>query len=407
MSAEHYNGLMDLVIGKTIGLLMVAILVAIAARRLRLPYTVGLVVAGMSLAISHVDLGITLTHDIIFDMILPPLLFEAALKLRWSELQRDAAPILLLSIVGVLISAAVTYLGMSRLLGWPAAPALIFAVLIAATDPVAVIALFKDLGIQGRTRLLVESESLFNDGVAAVLFALALTWISGAPSGAGLPWHLLFTMSGGGLLVGAVVGLGALAVAGRTGDHLVETAVTVAASYGAFLLAEDLHFSGVLATVAAGLVVGAVGVRAAGRRLGLSRQGRVFVLEFWEFLAFAANSVVFLLIGVSVSRIQLGGFGYTSLIVTILLVLLGRAACVYPLSLVFRSSRWKITLAEQHVLFWAGLRGALGLALALSLPDALPMRGAVVVATFVVVTFSVVVQGLTMPALLRRLKLPS
>jgi CPA1 family monovalent cation:H+ antiporter len=404
---EPYSEYMDILIGKTIGLLVVAILVAIAARRLRLPYTVGLVVAGMSLAISHVDLGIALTRDIIFDVILPPLLFEAALNLRWSEIQRDAAPILLLSIVGVLISAGITYLGMTRLLGWPTAPALIFSILIAATDPVAVIALFKDLGIEGRTRLLVESESLFNDGVAAVLFALALTWISGSPSGAGLSWRLLITMSGGGLLTGALVGIGALLVAGRTGDHLVETAVTVAASYGAFLLAENFHFSGVLATVTAGLIIGAVGVRATGRRLGLSRQGRVFAIEFWEFLAFIANSVVFLLIGVSVSRIQINALGYMPLIATVLLVLVSRAASVYPLSLVFRSSRWKISLAEQHVLFWAGLRGALGLALALSLPDALPMRGSVIIATFVVVTFSVVVQGLTMPTLLRSVTPPS
>jgi CPA1 family monovalent cation:H+ antiporter len=397
---------MDLLVTKTIGLLMVAIFVAIGARRLRLPYTVGLVVAGMSLALSHIDLGISLTRDMIFDVILPPLLFEAALNLRWRELKRNAAPILLLSTGGVLISAAVTYFGMRRLLAWPAAPALMFAVLIAATDPVAVIALFKDLNIKGRTRLLIESESLFNDGVAAVLFALALTWISGDPRGAGLPWYLLFTMSGGGLLTGALVGLSALLVAGRTGDHLVETAVTVAASYGAFLLAENLHFSGVLATITAGLVVGAVGVRASGRKLGLTHQGRVFALEFWEFLAFLANSMVFLLIGVAASRISFSMLGYTSLCVTILLVLLGRAASIYPLSLMLGFSRWRIALADQHVLFWGGLRGALGLALALSLPDSLPMRGTVVIATFGVVTFSVIVQGLTMPVLLRRVTSP-
>ncbi len=393
---------MDLLLAKTIGLLVVAILVAIAARRLRLPYTVGLVVAGMSLAFSHIDLGISLTHDIIFDVILPPLLFEAALNLRWGDLKRDAAPILLLSIGGVLISAGVTYLGMRLLLGWPAAPAIIFAVLIAATDPVAVIAIFKDLGIEGRTRLLVESESLFNDGAAAVLFALALTWISGTTPGASPQWYLLLSMAGGGVITGGLVGLGALVVAGRTGDHLVETAVTVAASYGAFLLAENFHFSGVLATVSAGLVVGAVGVRATGRRLGLSRQGRLFAIEFWEFLAFLANSAVFLLIGVSASRIHFNTLGYTSLCVTILLVLLGRAASVYPLSLALWPSRWRIAVAQQHVLFWGGLRGALGLALALSLPDSLPMRGAVVIATFGVVTFSVIVQGVSMPLLLRR-----
>jgi monovalent cation:H+ antiporter, CPA1 family len=398
---------MDLLITKTIGLLMVAILVAIAARRLRLPYTVGLVVAGMSLALSHIDIGISLTHDMIFDVILPPLLFEAALNLRWGELKRDAVPIMLLSIGGVLISTAVTYLGMRNLLAWPTAAALIFAVLIAATDPVAVIALFKDLDIKGRTRLLIESESLFNDGVAAVLFALALIWISSTPQGAGVPWYLLLTLSGGGLLIGALVGLSALIVAGRTGDHLIETAVTVAAAYGAFLLAENLHFSGVLATVMAGLVVGAIGVRTTGRKLGLSRQGRIFALQFWEFLAFLANSMVFLLIGVSASHIHFNTLGYASLCATILLVLLGRAISIYSLSLMFRYSRWRIAPAEQHVLFWAGLRGALGLALALSLPDSFPMRGTVVIATFGVVTFSVIVQGLTMPALLRRVKLPA
>jgi len=371
-----------------------------------LPYTVGLVVAGMSMAISHIDLGMSLTHDIIFDVILPPLLFEAALNLHWGELKRDAAPIMVLSGAGVLISATVTYLGMHQFLGWPTAPALAFAVLIAATDPVAVIALFKDLGIDGRTRLLVESESLFNDGVAAVLFALALTWISSAPTGVGLPWYLLITMSGGGILIGLIVGLAGLLVAGRTGDHLVETAVTVAASYGAFLLAENFHFSGVLATIVAGLVIGTAGVRATGRRLGLSRQGRIFALAFWEFLAFMANSAVFLLIGVSASRIDFNALGYTSLFVAIVIMLVGRAASVYPLSFAFRSSRWRIAMAEQHVLFWAGLRGALALALALSLPVGLPMRGAVIIATFGVVTFSVIVQGLTMPALLRRVAQP-
>lgn len=396
-----YNKKMDLLVGKTIGLLVVAIVVAIAARRLRLPYTVGLVVAGMSLALSRIDLGISLTHDIIFDVILPPLLFEAALNLHWNEIRRDAVPILLLSIGGVAISAAVTFLGMRAALGWPSAPALAFAVLIAATDPVSVIALFKDLGIGGRIRLLVESESLFNDGVAAVFFGLALTWISGQQLGAGLPWHLLLTMAGGGLLVGLAVGLVALLVAGRTGDPLVETTVTVAAAYGALLLAEHFHFSGILATVAAGLVVGAVGIRANDRRLGLSHHGRIIAVQLWEILAFIANSVVFLLIGIAVSQLRFSTLGYAAALVTVALVLLGRAVSIYPLSLVMAASRWRIDVKEQHILFWGGLRGALGLALALSLPKDLPLRDAVVIATFVVVTFSVIVQGLTMPALVR------
>jgi CPA1 family monovalent cation:H+ antiporter len=397
---------MDLLIGKTIGLLVVAIVVAIGARLLRLPYTVGLVVAGITLAVSHVDLGVSLTHDIIFDVILPPLLFEAALNLHWSDIRRDAAPILLLSIGGVLISAAVTFFGMRTVLGWPIAPALAFAVLIAATDPVAVIALFKDLGVTGRVRVLVESESLFNDGIAAVLFAMTFAWLSSPASSASLPWHFLVTMSAGGVLVGIGVGVGALLLAGRTGDHLIEAGATIAASYGSFLLAEYLHFSGVLATVAAGLIVGTVGIRAKTHKLGLSHQGRVFALHLWEFLAFLANSTVFLLIGVAVSRLRFGSLGFAALSATIAIVILARAISVYPLSLIFAASSRRISLRDQHVLFWGGLRGALGLALALSLPSDLPMRGAVIVATFAVVTFSVVIQGLTMPVLLRWVRLP-
>jgi CPA1 family monovalent cation:H+ antiporter len=303
------------------------------------------------------------------------------------------------------ISAAVSFAGMRLILNWPAAPALAFAVLIAATDPVAVIALFKDLKIVGRVRLLVETESLFNDGVAAVFFSLALTWIAGGQSGAPLRWYLLLTTAGGGILVGIAIGTAALLVAGRTGDALVETAVTVAASYGAFLLAESLHCSGVLATVATGLVVGGAGLRANNQKFGLSHHGRVFAVEFWEFLAFLANSAVFLLIGIAVSQLQFIELGYTAMVVVVALVLLGRLLSIYPLSLLLCLSRWRISMSEQHVLFWGGLRGALGLALALSLPSTFPLRGAVVIATFIVVTFSVVVQGLTMPALLRQVGL--
>ena len=393
---------MGLLIAKSLGLLVVAILVAIAARRLRLPYTVGLVIAGMTLALSHGDPGIALTREVIFDLLLPPLLFEAALNLDGRALLRDALPVLTLSILGVLVSAAVVFLGMRHVLGWPVAPALAFGVLIAATDPVAVIALFKDLGVTGRFRFLVESESLFNDGVAAVLFALVLFWL--AEDGVmARSWTLLFTMSGGGIATGIAVGFLGLLLAGRTGDHLVETAVTVVASYGAFLLAENLNFSGVLATVSAGLVIGSASLRAGGRRLGFSRHGREFAMEFWEFLAFMANSAVFLLMGVTASRITFAAIGYLPLAAAIALVLLARAATVYPLAFLFRGTRWAIAGNDQHILWWAGLRGALALALALSLPLNMPMRDAVIIATFGVTIFSVIVQGLTMPAMLHLL----
>jgi CPA1 family monovalent cation:H+ antiporter len=254
---------MDIALTRTVSLLGVAILVAIIARRLRLPYTVGLVITGIGLAVVRLDTGAMLTHDFIFDVVLPPLLFEAALSIDWRELRRDLVVVLTLSTLGVVISALIVGAGMMHFLGWPAAPALVFSVLIAATDPIAVIAMFKDTGIKGRLRLLVESESLFNDGVAAVLFALALTWAQAADGGAittAVVARELALMAGGGVFVGIAAGGAAIVLAGRTSDHLVETALTVVAAYGSFLLAEYFRFSGVLATVAAGLLMGNLAV---------------------------------------------------------------------------------------------------------------------------------------------------
>ena len=165
---------MDVLLIRAFALLGLAILVALAARRLRLPYTVGLALAGAALAAFRVNAGLALTHDLIFDVVLPPLLFEAALNLHWSELKRDLAPVIALSTVGVALSACVVAGGMHAWLGWPIGSALVFGALIAATDPIAVIALLRESAITGRLRLLIEAESLVNDGAAAVLFTLIL-----------------------------------------------------------------------------------------------------------------------------------------------------------------------------------------------------------------------------------------
>lgn len=395
-----------MLLSHTVGLLVVAIFVAMIARRVRLPYTVGLVLTGMGLALTRVETEATLTHDFIFDVILPPLLFEAAISLHWHELRRDALPVLTLATLGVVISAAVVAAGMVGLLGWPISSGLVFGVLIAATDPVAVIAMFKDTGVKGRLRLLVESESLLNDGVAAVLFTLVLAWAqdSGAEAttSAKIAW-VLITTAGGGILVGLLCGGAAILITGRTSDHLVETALTTVAAYGSFLLAESLHLSGVMATVAAGLLMGNQGVLATTERNCLSSRGREVVNAFWEFAAFIANSLVFLLIGVTVAGISFEDLGWTSLFIAVVLVLVGRALSVYPLCLPFMWSRWAVPVREQHVLWWGGLRGALALALVLALPPSLALRNEIVVATFGVVAFSVIAQGLTMPVLLRML----
>ncbi len=400
---------MDVLLFRGLGLLGLAILVALAARRLRLPYTVGLVLAGASLALFRVDSGIALTHDLIFDVVLPPLLFEAALNLRWIELKRDLAPVLALSIVGVLFCAAVVAGGLLYGLGWAPEPALAFGALIAATDPIAVIALLRDTGLTGRLRLLIEAESLINDGAAAVLFTLVLAWAAHNPETAGGPFEVVKTfieIAGGGVAVGLLVGVGAVLVAWTSEDYLVQTALTAVAAFGSFLIAEHLNASGVLATVSAGIVMGNLRVLgpSEGFGLALTASGR-FVPQFWEFAAFLANSLVFLLIGSAMAAIDFVREGWLALALTVLLALAGRAVAVYPVCLAFAYTRWAVPLNQQHLLWWGGLRGALALALALALPPHIPQREDILIVAFAVVAFSVLFQGLTAPFALALLRL--
>lgn len=378
-------------------LLLTAAVVAMLTRRLRLPYSVGLVAAGILLAFLPFAPNIRLTRDLLFTALLPPLLFEAAFSIRWQPLRRDLPVILTLATLGVALSAWATALGMRYLAHWAWPGALVFGVLIAATDPVSVIATFKEARAQGRLLLLIESESLFNDGTAAVGFAIAVAAASGRSLTAIEVAGALVTTIGGGVLCGAGIALIALLLAGRTSDHLVEITFTTVAAYGAFLAAERLHLSGVLATIAAGLVMG--NLQSAG---SISERGREAVQAFWEYAAFVANSLVFLLIGMHEADQNFRAIWRTAAI-AIALVTLGRAVAIYPCCFLFRRSRLRVTGPQQHVLFWGGLRGALALALALGLPPEIPHRDEIITASFAVVAFSVFVQGLTIRPWLRKM----
>lgn len=377
-------------------LLLVAAVVAMLARRVRLPYTVALVAAGCVLAFSSLGAEIRLTRALIFNLFLPPLVFEAAFYIPWHEFRRDLAVLLVLATLGVLLAAALTAAGMHYLVGWQWLTAALFGILIAATDPVSVIATFKEAGVHGRLRLLVEAESLLNDGTAAVLFSVTLAAAqSGAVDAAGVTRALAVTTLGG-VLCGAAVGAGMLALAGRTDDHLIEITFTTVAAYGSFLLAEQLHASGVLAALTAGLLIGNLGSLGA-----ISDRGREAVGAFWEYIAFVVNSLVFLLIGIRLAHRAFGRV-LLPLIAAIGLVTLGRAVSVYACCALFARSNQRVEPRDQHILVWGGLRGALALALVLGLPLSIPDRPAVVTAAFAVVAFSLIVQGLTITPLLRR-----
>lgn len=390
-----------LAIEKVAFLLLIVCLIAMAARRLKLPYTIGLVASGALLSFTGLLSGVSLTKELIFSALLPPLIFEAAFYIPWKELRIDLKPILLLATIGVLLAMGLTAAGMHFLAGWPWQAALVFGTLIAATDPVSVIATFKEAGVHGRLRLLVEAESLFNDGTAAVVFGVVFVWATSghvAPGQIGLD---LLREVGSGCLIGLLVAGLVLWIAGKTDDHLVEIALTVVAAYGSFLLAQHFHCSGVLATLCCGLLLGNIG------SLGsLSDAGRDAVGSFWEFAAFSVNSIIFLLIGAQEHglRGQLQHY-IRPILIAIVVVTLGRGVAVYPLCGLLSRSKLAISLPYQHILFWGGLRGALALALVLGLPENLPGRAELLATTFGVVVFSVTVQGLTFMPLLKRLKL--
>ncbi len=378
-------------------LLFVSALVAMLTRRLHLPYTVGLVLAGMALYFSHVYIKLHLTKDLIFSVLLPPLVFEAALFIHWREFKKELPVVTLLATAGVVLAAAVTAFGMHYGLAWDWGSAVVFGVLISATDPVSVIATFKESKAHGRLRMLIESESLLNDGTAAVAFVAVLEVLAGGNETVYSIGGALIVTIVGGILIGGVIAYLFMMLAGRTPDYLVEITLTTLAAYGSFFVAEHFRCSGVLAALTAGLVVG--NFRSSG---SISAAGRHALGPFWEYAAFVANSLIFLLIGAQEAQQQFKGL-WVPVLFAIGLVTLGRAAAVYPLCALFLRTRFNVDMRYQHVLFWGGLRGALALALSLSLPEDLPRRDVIVVITFAIVAFSVFAQGLTIMPLMRRL----
>jgi monovalent cation:H+ antiporter, CPA1 family len=377
-------------------LLLGAAIVGMVAQRIGVSYPVALVLIGLAIEEADVFSVPHLSPGLLLFALLPPLLFDASFRLDARELRLVLRPVLLLAVPGVLIAAALVGGALALLLDLPLGVALLFGSIVAATDPVAVVGVVQKLGLPARLTVIAEAESLINDGMAITVYTAVIGYAVAGHVDAVDVVRVFGQEVLGGLLIGGAVGLVGARLTRLVDDHLVEMTLSTVLAYGSYLLADSAHASGPLACVATGLIHGSYG-----RAFGMSRQTSEVLDELWEYLGFLANAIVFLLVGFTV---DLGGLLDEAwpVAAAIVAVLATRAAVVWlmtPRAGNHDVPAWK----ERLVLTWAGLRGALTIALALALPADTPHRTQVIAMAFGVVLFTLVVQGLSLPALLRRL----
>lgn len=386
-------------------LFIIASAVTLLAKRLKLPYTVALIGVGLLIGAIHIFHPPQLTQELLYAIFLPGLIFEAAVHLKISDLLKDFWTLIALVVPGVILSTfftAVVFVATSveflhdSSITWPVG--ILFGAAVAATDPVAVVALFRQLGAPRRLRILIEGESLLNDGTSIVIFILALQLIQGELGGVGVAALDFFKIVGLGLLIGVTIGFLADLVMSKLDDAMVVITITTIAAYGSFLVADQLGVSGVMSTVAAGLVCG-------NRALNniAFPSIRIATESFWEYVSFALNSLIFLLIGFSIDMsilFQLWPLvllAYFSVLIARYVVMLGNWG-------IFRLTRLKFPFSWSMVMGWAGIRGALSMILALSIPTSLPYKAQIVALVFGVVLLSILVQGLSMLPVVKLLK---
>ncbi|NPA55473.1 MAG: Na+/H+ antiporter [Epsilonproteobacteria bacterium] len=384
-------------------LMMVIATVAMLVRYFsNLPYTIALIFAGIILSVFHTFPDIHLTSDLIFHILLPPLLFEAAFNLNANEFKENLKPILIYAIFGVLVSVFVIGYFLHAVLHIPLVVMLLFGAVISSTDPISVLAIFKELGVPTRLSSIIEGESLLNDGISVVVFSIiaSIAFSHGEFSMVhGLREFVIVAF--GGAIIGSILGLTFSRITALIDDHLIEITLTTIVTYLTYISAEYFEVSGVIAVIFAGLMVGNYGTK-----IGMSPTTRVSVKDFWEYVAFVINSVVFFIIGLEVSKIDIiSNFYYITL--GIVAVLLGRVVSVLVLTPIVNVLDKKINIKWQAIFVWGGVRGALAMALALSIPNDYQYRDMILVMTFGVVGFSLIVQGLSIKFLLKFLNITS
>ncbi len=388
-----------------VALLAAAVGVALLARRVSLPFTVALVIAGLVVGRLVGAAEFEVTPQLVLSVLLPGLIFEAALRTGFEDLRPSLVGVTVLAVPGVLLGAWLVAFVLSVATGMAFGPAFLVGAMVAATDPAAVIGTFRRIRAPRRLTTIVEAESLLNDGTGIVLFTIAIAALEGQASAGQGAWSFVVTLVGS-TMIGAAAGLLASWVIARVHDHLIELAISVVLAYGSYLLADAIHESGIIATVVAGVTFGSYG-----RSHGMSETARETIDTVWEFGAFLLTAIVFLLLGVAISLPAVAAAA-VPILWAVLAVLAGRALVVYVLLggasrlLAGRRARdggrQPLPLPWLHVLFWAGLRGVVSIALALSLPPGIPDRSLLQGIVFGVVLFTLLVQGATAGAVVSR-----
>ena len=376
-----------------IAILGTALVVGVVAKRLRFPYIVALLVVSLPISLQGSEQAFVESFLL---LLLPTLVFEASWNFHAALLRRTWKPVTFMAIGGVLVTTLIVGGGLALIGRMPLLAGLLLGAIVAPTDPIAVIATFKRLAVPQELAVIVEGESLFNDGVGIVLY-LALT--GAVVSGVALePWGLassVLLVAAGGAAIGAVFGAVCYFVASLAADRDLHVLSTIVAAYGGYLVADKVHASGIFAAILAAIVY-----RGIQRRRGGDPQTVEHIDTFWGLAAFLANSVVFLLVGLRIELPRI--LAHPGIVLTTLaFVVAARLLCVYgalPL-LGVKQAAWR------HVVALSGIRGGVSIALALALPQATPHRGDIVDAVYGVVAVTILVQGLALAPVMRRLRL--
>ncbi|TMB83673.1 MAG: sodium:proton antiporter [Chloroflexi bacterium] len=386
-------------------LVAAASIVAVISRRLVVvPYSVALVVLGVALAILRPPVEIRIEPQLILAVLLPALVFEGAYRTDLRLLVPSLPAVLLLAVPGVLVTAVLVGVALSVSVGLDFRLSFLVGTMVAATDPAAILAVMAQSGATRRLTTLVEAESLFNDGTGVVIFSIAVGALAVPIGPAGVAWELVVAIAAS-TAIGVAIGFVTSRALVGLDDHLVEVAISLVAAYGSYLLTAQVGLSGLIATVACGLVFSGYG-----RRFGMSAETRQAIDIVWEFIAFLATTLVFLLIGLAIGVSQLLAAAFASIAVLAAL-LVSRGVIVYGLLggsawLLHRLGRVRVMPASWlHVIAWSGLRGAVSVALALSLPTDLPQRALLQGIVFGTTLLTLVIQGPTARPLISGLRL--